>query len=430
MGKVGRRMGGESLCERIHPSTGMAERVPRAAVAGALQADRPLSVLALTPAHGGEAVSAHMRELARGFAARGERYRIMACGAPHDDGQAEREVMRNDASTPVAGLSMTGLAQDARAILRHLLSEPVDVIHTTTIRGAYAAAGATFAQGLRRPRAAEPAIVTTLHSHGRNGHYGRAACHLRYLSDGIIVPSCGGYDALVGHGLAPERLSVVALAGDLEPFARVAKDGVRAAEIADVPAEARVVVALGGAEPPDHLLQMLDAWAGVADTAADTWLVFATEGGQSADSMRARVTATGAAARVALAPAGEELVALLARASVVVVCDATERGPARIIEAMAARRPVVAVDVDGAAEGVEAGATGVRVGYGDVPGLAQALRHVLEDGALAERLARAGSRHAHARYGREALAARMRAIYVRARAWRASHAPVHMGYEA
>jgi Mrp family chromosome partitioning ATPase len=80
MGKVGRRMGGECLRERVHPSAGVVERVPRAAVAGALQADRPLSVLALTPAYGGEAVSAHMRELARGFAARGERYRVVAGG--------------------------------------------------------------------------------------------------------------------------------------------------------------------------------------------------------------------------------------------------------------------------------------------------------------------------------------------------------------
>src|SRR5205823_8805323 len=63
-------------------------------------------------------------------------------------------------------------------------------------------------------------------------------------------------------------------------------------------------------------------------------------------------------------------------------------------EAMAWGRPVVATSVGGLPEAIEDGVTGLLVPPGDVGALERALRRLLEDAALRERLGAAARVHA------------------------------------
>jgi glycosyltransferase involved in cell wall biosynthesis len=90
-----------------------------------------------------------------------------------------------------------------------------------------------------------------------------------------------------------------------------------------------------------------------------------------------------------------EVAAELARAAVVAVpflrSAMTERhtSPIKAFEALAAGRPLVATDLPSTREFLRDGENALLVPAGDAPALAAAIRRVLEDHALAERLARA-----------------------------------------
>jgi len=88
----------------------------------------------------------------------------------------------------------------------------------------------------------------------------------------------------------------------------------------------------------------------------------------------------------------------LAGASVVLVPSRVEPFGNTAVEAMLAGRPVVASNVQGLAEIVDDGRTGLLVTPGDPSALAAAVRTVLDNPAFADRLARAGCSDAAARF--------------------------------
>ena len=70
-----------------------------------------------------------------------------------------------------------------------------------------------------------------------------------------------------------------------------------------------------------------------------------------------------------------------------------------IVEAMLARRPVIASDAGGAAEIIEHGHSGLLIRPGEPQALAEAVGALLQDPHLASDLADMGNRRAHARFG-------------------------------
>lgn len=86
--------------------------------------------------------------------------------------------------------------------------------------------------------------------------------------------------------------------------------------------------------------------------------------------------------------------------------------PNVILEAMAAARPVVATRVGGVPELVEDGITGFLVEPGDVDGFACAVRKLLEDPELAEKMGRAGREKVEQEFGCEQAVRRLTDLYL------------------
>jgi glycosyltransferase involved in cell wall biosynthesis len=98
--------------------------------------------------------------------------------------------------------------------------------------------------------------------------------------------------------------------------------------------------------------------------------------------------------RVCLLGFREDGAALLRQADVLVHTALADPHPRAVLEAMAAGIPVVAFAVDGVAETVLHGETGLLVPPGDEPALAEALEQLARNRDLRAKLGQAGSKRA------------------------------------
>ena len=107
----------------------------------------------------------------------------------------------------------------------------------------------------------------------------------------------------------------------------------------------------------------------------------------------------------------EDVPRLLAAADLVVLPSAYEGLPNLVLEAMLFRKPIVATAAPGTTEVVLDGQTGVLVPIGNPPLLARAIRDVVRDGALAQRLGQAGREHVVAHFANQTMIDRFAALY-------------------
>ena len=407
------------------------ERASAPASASGEQEPAPaaLSVLAVTPIFENGGTEVQLLELGHALRAHGDRYRIVTgggtqIGALREHG-IEHRIVRQTAGLVPAPVELSSYGW---AILRELLAEQTDVIQSTSIRTTYAAVAAISAYALCRPRAPEPAIVTTLHGGKQRDLYGRASRHLRWMSDAVITVSNEGREALIRRGFPGGRVVVVPPGRDLAEFLAVADGAIAPAELPGVPATARVVLSVGRLVPLKGLEYLLDAWVSVVREAPDAVLVIVGSGSLEAE-LRARASALELDRHVVFVGFRTDIPALLARAHTFVLSSLWEGLPMSVVEAMAARRPVVATAAGGTPDVVSDGITGLLVPPRAVAPLAEALRQVLADDVLAARLATGGWRNVQTRYTLEALLTATRAVYLRACERRASRSGEVFAYE-
>lgn len=107
----------------------------------------------------------------------------------------------------------------------------------------------------------------------------------------------------------------------------------------------------------------------------------------------------------------DDVPALLAAADVMVLPSEKEGIPRAVMEAMAARLPVVAADVRGTREVVVPGETGYLSPWGDADAMAGHLARLLESPEQRARLGEAGRRRAEAIFDDRGVVRRMDALY-------------------
>lgn len=129
----------------------------------------------------------------------------------------------------------------------------------------------------------------------------------------------------------------------------------------------------------------------------------------------ARLTALanelGVADRTRFAGWSEDTRAWLGRWDALVLPSSVEGLPLAILDAMFAELPVIATPVGSVGEAIQHDRTGLLVTVGDPDGLAAAIRRLLSDPALAQRLATAARAHALAHYTAPIMARAYEALY-------------------
>jgi glycosyltransferase involved in cell wall biosynthesis len=148
-----------------------------------------------------------------------------------------------------------------------------------------------------------------------------------------------------------------------------------------------VLVTVGRLQTPKDQLTLVRALSELRDR--DFRAVLVGEG-PDRSSLQGEVARLGLARKVELAGEQSGVCDLLAAAHVFVLASRSEALPLSVLEAMAARLPVVASRVGGVPEIVVEGETGFLVPPGDPSSLARALRRLLDDPHLRQRLGAAG----------------------------------------
>jgi glycosyltransferase involved in cell wall biosynthesis len=276
--------------------------------------------------------------------------------------------------------------------------------------------------GLARLRRKSFVLWTGLWQHPRTRFHRVTFPLLRYIythADAVVVYGSHVRDYLVGVGVRPDRIFVAEHAVDNAVYDRPVSAEGRARLRDELGAGPRqVVLYVGRLAPSKGLADLVRAVADLADL--KPLLVLVGDGALRAE-LEAQAAALGVATRFVPPVAAGEVYPYYAAADVLVLPSVTTtagREPWGLVvnEAMNQATPVVASTAVGAAAGglVRNGETGLVFPEGDSSALARALRCVLSDPALAERLGRAG-REAVSRHTNERMVAAFVAAAARAR---------------
>ncbi len=231
------------------------------------------------------------------------------------------------------------------------------------------------------------------------------------LGDAIIVPS----EASKRLVMAREHLPAAAL--------HVVYNGVDPAPFAG--GEGRAAIREEWGVPPDVVLAgcvgrlsadkggqdvLLEAVARLRATHPALRLVYVGEGPLRA-GLEAQAAARGLDSAVLFVGQRRDVPRLLRALDVFILPSLREAFPIAVLEAMAAARPVIATDVGGVPEVVQAGETGLLVPPNDVAALTEALGRLVTDPGLAARLGRAGQARVHAEFTIDRMVDRVEALY-------------------
>ena len=208
--------------------------------------------------------------------------------------------------------------------------------------------------------------------------------------------------------LPPGKINVVPNGLDLLEFDMAASAGVSAA----VP-EAHgspVIGMVGRLEPQKGARYLIEAFARLPADLCGTQLWIVGAGPEEA-GLRQRAADARVQRRVHFLGARADVPALMTRFDLLVLPSLWEGLPNVALEAMAARRPVVATNVDGTPEAVADEQTGILVPPADPVALAQATERLLREAELRRSMGEAGRRRVETHFTMERMVQRTQDIY-------------------
>ncbi|MGZ4413778.1 MAG: glycosyltransferase [Gaiellaceae bacterium] len=297
-------------------------------------------------------------------------------------------------------------APDMGAVLalRSLIREiRPHILHTHTAKAGAVGRAAAMVAGRDRPKV----VVHTFHGHVLRGYFGPVSTRvflelersLARVSDALIAVSPEVRDDLVKLGVAPaSRIAVIRLGLDLERRTRATPGArMRLREALGIPDDRFVIGWLGRMTEIKRADDLIRAFAQARRHGMDGDLVLVGDG-----PLRPMLTdlarSLGVLGSCHFTGYRSDVADVYAALDVFSLTSANEGTPATIIEAQAARLPVVATAVGGVSDIVRDGESGLLVAAGDVEAIADGLVQLSSDANLRAQFGEAGRAFVLPRY--------------------------------
>lgn len=257
-------------------------------------------------------------------------------------------------------------------LTRMLRGLGADLLHVHSRRGA------DIYGGLAARRAGVPAVLTRRVESAEPVFLARLK--FRRYARVIAISSAIRRELTEHFSLAPSKLALVPSAVDAERY----RDGDSRAHLVQafgLSPDAVVVGCVAQLIPRKGHATLLQSFAGLAAAHPNLRLICFGAGPLETALVR-QIAALGLTQRITLAGFREDLPALLPGLDLLVHAADREGLGVAVLEALAARVPVVAAAAGGVPDSIEDGVTGLLVPPGDEAALAAAIERVLEDRAL------------------------------------------------
>ncbi len=317
-------------------------------------------------------------------------------------------------SLPDLGREIRGLS-DLRtlgSLVRIIREFRPHIVHTHTAKAGAVGRAAALLCGV-------PVVVHTFHGHVLRGYFSPAKTRVfrqieRFLgqrSSALVAVSPKVREELLALGVGQtDRLHVVPLGLDLERFRTYDEPRAEARAALGLPEDAFVTSIVARLAPIKAHEVFLDAARRFAEVHPRAMFLVVGDG-ERGDELKAEVARLALGDRIRFLGWRADLERIYRASDAVALTSRNEGSPVALIEAMAAGCPVVSTRVGGVPDVVTHGETGLLVEMDDAAGLAEALRRLACDRALAARLGAAGQASVIERYGASRLLRDVDALY-------------------
>ena len=312
-----------------------------------------------------------------------------------------QELLRRVARLDVPAVEVPREA--ARQAIGRWLRRARPTIFHAHLNWPFACAGGLIAAALART----PGVVATQQLYvpigSRRGtlqHRFLSAAVDRYIAvshhvAGMLRPACL---------FAERKIRVIHNGIPLEPFEAAGREPLR--QQLKIRNGRPIVLTLARLDRQKGIPYLIEA----ASRIPEAFFVVAGDGPER-DRLEEKIRACGVGDRVILLGYRDDAAALLAACDAFVLPSLFEGLPLSVLEAMASGKPVVATRVGGTDEAVQDGVTGLLVPPADSEALAHAIRRLLEERALAGRLAAAARESVHRDFSAASAAERTMQVY-------------------
>lgn len=295
-----------------------------------------------------------------------------------------------------------------RGLRLAMIDEAVDVVHTHLF-------GDTLHGYVAARRAGIPALMT-LHNVVEARSRLQRAGYRWLLGQPITAVACAEFvrRSFLDHAdVEPQRIETIQNAIGVPEIERSREAGRRVLKNDfGIEADDVVFAGIGRMVPQKAFHLMIEAVAALDDGHATPRLVLFGKGDLEAQ-LRQRVRELGAESRVIFAGFRGDIPELLPAIDVVVFSSFQEGLPMALLEAMVARRALVATTVGGIPEALDDDREALLVEPGNLPALRDALQRVLDDGPLRQRLGTGAEARFHRDFSAHRMARAYEAIYRR-----------------
>ncbi len=322
---------------------------------------------------------------------------LLLTGTPNPGEGSMSDYAQSKGVKTIAIPEMVGEAslrpRDIKALLslyRILRVERPQIVHTHTAK-------AGFLGRLAARMAGVPVLIHTYHGHVLNGYYGPAKSWLlkmmerglARITDRLVAVSELVKEDLIAYRVAPpEKISVIPLGFDLEPFFDGESLKGEFRRELELGSGDKLVGILGRIFPIKNHRLFLESAAQIAQQESNVRFVIVGDGILKSE-MEKYARDLGIQQRVIFTGWRHDLPRIYADLDLLVVSSDNEGTPVSAIEAMASGCPVVATRVGGLPDVIENGETGYLVPAQQPQALAAAMLDLIRHPGTAERMGRA-----------------------------------------